>query len=48
MTLAEFFAQVQSGGGMLVGLMWIGFELRALKRDVAQHEKLFKHEPREQ
>lgn len=44
--LAAMLGAIQDGGGLLLLLAGIVFELRSIRRDFGLHEKLYKHEPK--
>lgn len=44
--LASLLGAVQNGGGLLLLLMYLVFELRSMRRDFAKHEEIYIHEPK--
>lgn len=37
---------IQNGGGIMLVLIYLAFEVRSLKRDFNKHEELYEHKPR--
>jgi hypothetical protein len=43
--MLEVFKMVQDSGGLLLGFVWVVFELRGVRRDFAKHETDYVHQP---
>lgn len=44
--LLNILGGVQSGGGILLGLLYLAYEVRTIRHDFGKHEEIYEHKPK--